>query len=141
MTEYIDKLEYLLEQYERRKLLNFILEILCFVFVVMFVYSYITTLILIVLIFVGVGVQTKLKITTKEPILTEEEIAHSVCFLMEAMIDYKKNGPRTEVRILTESYGKRDDLYDEFVALFPSYKSRKLKKLVTINRKNNKYFK
>lgn len=131
---YITELNHLIEQYSRTRLINFLLAI--FSFITMVAFSNIKwALIFIVCILLGIYLYNKLGITTKEPYIPKEELAHRVCVIMDEMIDFKKNGVNSDVRILTEEPGTRPGIYAEFITLYPSLESKTLKKLAHINQK------
>lgn len=134
---YISELNYLTEQYSRTRLIEILLAIFCFITLVTLSYI-IWTLIFIVCILLGIYLFNKLGITTKEPYIPKKELAHRVCVIMDEMIDFKKNGLNSDVRILTEEPGTRPGIYAEFITLYPSLESKTLKKLAHINQKNKK---
>ena len=131
---YISELNYLTEQYSRTRLIEILLAIFCFITLVTLSYI-IWTLIFIVCILLGIYLFNKLGITTKEPYIPKKELAHRVCVIMDEMIDFKKNGLNSDVRILTEEPGTRPGIYAEFITLYPSLESKTLKKLAHINQK------
>ena len=85
---------------------------------------------------VGVGFMcvVNLGITLKNAPPSDGKLAYQACVAMYTLIEIKKGTYRTDIaNIICVSDGTHLDLYQKFIQLYPSFASKDLKKLATLD--------